>query len=76
MEKVKRGKMMYVPSIVIEQLEDLKQEEKILSRPEAFRSMAKYSEVGREIKRVMRNPFDMYSATRNRKKGGNWFKWL
>ena len=76
MEKVKRGRMMYVPNVVIEQLEDLKQEENILSRPEAFRSMAKYSEVGREVKRVMKNPFDMYSATKHRKKGEGWLKWL
>lgn len=50
----KKGRMVYVPSIVIEEVEDIKREDDIFQGVEAMRRLVKYARVGREVNR-MRN---------------------
>jgi len=47
-----KGKVTYVPKIVFDELDDLRQEEKIPQQGEAFKKMVQYSEVGREVNRI------------------------
>lgn len=48
----KKGKMMYVPSIVIEELDCIQHEEEIDSRSFAFEKMVKNSRRGRVSKNL------------------------
>ena len=48
----KKGQKVYVPPSILEEVEDIKREDKLSSRAEAFRMMYKYSRVGREAKRI------------------------
>lgn len=61
----KRGKMRYVPPVVIDEVEDIKREEGIEVGSDAFRKLVKYAQVGREVKRIISLDF-----TRKKKKGG------
>jgi hypothetical protein len=53
----KRGRMIYVPPVIVDEVKSIQSEDNIVSRPEAFRSLAKYARVGRETKRLMRLDF-------------------
>jgi hypothetical protein len=44
--------MKYVPIIVIEELENIKQDHGLDIEVEAFKKMAQYARVGREVERV------------------------
>jgi hypothetical protein len=48
----KRGKMKYVPVMVIDEVEDIMREESIVSNSEGFRRMVKHSQIGRELERI------------------------
>jgi len=65
----KRAKMAYVPPIIIEELQDIMEEENILIKADGYRELAKYSKVGREMKRIMNLDF-----RRKPKKQHNNFK--
>lgn len=66
----KRGRVMYVPSIVIEEVHNIKQEHNLDYGSEAFRKMAEYSVVGREVERLA--TFNFFP----KKKRGGAIKWL
>ena len=48
----------YIPKIVIEEVIDIKQEHQIKQDAEAFRKMADYSQLGRELERIMTFKFN------------------
>lgn len=80
----KRGRMVYVPGFTIEEIERIRNEEKIDSPTEAFRKMAKYSKVGQEIdlkKRTelyrpatLQNPFNFSSSKKKKKSNKAFFE--
>lgn len=49
----KKGRMVYAPSVVIDEVEDVMRDHDIHRRDEAFRKMVEYSKVGREMERIM-----------------------
>ena len=55
--RTKKGKIVYVPPIIMDELEDIKREDGIPVSPVgnsiAFRKMAEYTRVGREAKRII-----------------------
>lgn len=52
------GKHKWVPRIVIEELEDIKDEYKLESDQEAFQELTRHARIGREVKRVA--SFDVF----------------
>ena len=48
----RKGKMIYAPAIVINEIEDIIREDKLFQRSEAFKEMVRYTRVGREVKRL------------------------
>lgn len=49
-----KGKMIYIPAILLDEILDLMREEDIESRAEACLKLTKYARVGREINRIRR----------------------
>lgn len=75
-----KGKNKYIPKMVLVELNDIKVEEKLSSSADAFKLMAKYSQVGRELSRMTRLNFShkpinynspLYNPKRGRKKRRN-----
>lgn len=54
---MRRGRMKYIPAVLVEELHDLKQETKIQRDAEAFEKIAQYSQVGREAERLAKFKF-------------------
>ncbi len=52
-----KGRMIYVPPIVLDELVEIKQECEIGKNSKAFDEMVKYSRVGREAKKIFRLRF-------------------
>lgn len=44
---------MWIPAVVLDEIEDIRREDDIHSHAEAMRKMVKYTRVGRETKRIM-----------------------
>lgn len=57
--------MVYVPPVIIEELENIKFEEELEVNTEAYRRMAKYCFLGREVART--KGFTMGKARKNKK---------
>lgn len=53
----KKGRMMYVPPIVIEELEDIMREDEIEGNADAMKLMTKYARTGRDIFRAAKLDF-------------------
>ena len=49
---MKRGRMKYIPTDLLDELADLKLEKGIRSDSDALRAIANYSQVGREAERL------------------------
>ncbi|RLA46956.1 MAG: hypothetical protein DRR04_05345 [Gammaproteobacteria bacterium] len=64
--------MKYIPAVIIDELEDLKMEKGMESDSDAFREIANYSQVGREIERIKNFKFNHKPRGRP-KKGGFLF---
>jgi hypothetical protein len=47
----KRGRMIYVPVVVFDELDDIMHEEGLNRRAEAFDKLTTYSKLGREVKK-------------------------
>lgn len=47
-----RGRMKYVPPVIIEELDAIKIDHDLNVEVEAFKKMVKYSRVGREVERI------------------------
>ena len=47
-----RGRIKYLPKIVITEMEDIKREDELSMDCEAFRKMVQYARVGREARRL------------------------
>jgi len=48
---------MYIPPVVIDEIQDLKREDDIEANVEAFKKMVKYTRVGREVQRLAKFDF-------------------
>jgi hypothetical protein len=49
-----KGKMQYIPANVFKELENIKAQNNINKNAEAFKNMAEFSELGREVKNMMK----------------------
>lgn len=49
-----KGKRLYLPAMVVKEMEDIKEEDNIEQTCIAFRELVKYARVGREINRWMK----------------------
>lgn len=52
-----KGRIVYVPPSVFDELGEIREEDKLESNADAFKEMAKYSRVGREAKKILRLRF-------------------
>lgn len=52
----KNGRMIYVPHLVIEELETIKKDDEIIIGSDAFRKMVGYSRIGREMEKIKDDP--------------------
>lgn len=50
----KKGKNIYVPHVVIDELHDIMRENEIGIKSVACRKMVKYARIGREVERITR----------------------
>lgn len=64
-----KGRMKYIPAVIIDELEDLKLEKGLASDSEAFGEIANYSQVGRETERLMKFRFGHKPRGRPKKTG-------
>jgi len=55
-----KGRPMWVPPVVIDELEDVKREDGLESSAEAFKHLVKHARIGREVNRMKR--FDWSKA--------------
>ena len=53
----KKGRMMYVPPVVIEEVEDIKREDCLEQNSDAMKLMTKYARTGREVFRMAKLDF-------------------
>lgn len=65
--KNKTGKMMYVPKIVIEHIDDITKEESV-TKADAYRKMIKNATLGKEIQRINKD-IDNLMKLKKRKRG-------
>jgi len=75
-----KGRLKYVPKIVLIELDDIKREDDIFADAEAFRKIVKYARVGRELNRLKNVHYDWSKKARlppvefnKRKKGKSLF---
>ena len=61
-----KGRMKYVPAVIITEIDDLKFEHNIKTDSVAMHKMAEYTRVGREIERIMKMDF-RHRPTKNNK---------
>jgi len=52
-----KGKMQYIPPVIIVELDDIMRENKLNNKAQAFKEMAKYTRVGREAERLIKLDF-------------------
>lgn len=45
----RKGERVYVPPVIIEELENIMTEHELTIKAEGFRKMAKYSQIGRKV---------------------------
>jgi len=48
----KKGRKIYVPPLVLVEVEDIMREDEVNKRADAFNKFVEYARVGREIKRI------------------------
>ena len=53
--------MRYVPPSVMDEIENIKKEHDLVIGTEAFRKMAKYSQLGREMEKIKKSPSRLLS---------------
>jgi hypothetical protein len=66
----KRGRHAWLPSIVIDEIEDLQRDREIKEFSTACRETIKYAKIGREVERLMRFDFKNASPFKKMKRGG------
>ena len=66
---MRKGRMKYIPAVIIDEMEDLKLEKGIASDSDAFREIAGYSQVGREVERIKNFKFTHKPRGRPTKRG-------
>ena len=78
----KKGKKLYVPPVLIDEIEDIKREESLVGNSEAMRKVVEHARVGREVERIVkldfkgaipRIPMNLYPSRRPKKKRGGLF---
>ena len=68
------GKKKYVPQVVIEELDDIKEEYGLDTDRAAMGKMVDYTRVGREMERLMKGKIFGRRPTKKFKRRGNPFK--
>lgn len=53
----KKGRMIYVPPVLIEEASDIQREQNIPLRAEAVKKLVGYAKTGRELERIMKLDF-------------------
>jgi hypothetical protein len=48
------GKIRYIPSVVVDEVEDIRRENNVYDQAEAMKQLIKYARVGREMERIMK----------------------
>ena len=73
----KKGKKLYVPPVLIDEIEDIKREESLDGNSVAMRKMVEHARVGREVERLVkldfskaipRVPINLYPSRRPKKR--------
>ena len=59
-------KRYYLPRSVVDEINDIKREDNIFAQAEAMKKMVKYSQVGREAKRIIRFDWSKKKPKRGR----------
>lgn len=49
-----KGRMSYIPPIIIDEMEDIRRENGIGKQAEALKEMVRYARVGREMERIIK----------------------
>lgn len=52
-----KGRMQYIPPVILVELNDIMRENRLENKSQAFKEMAKYTRVGRELERMARLDF-------------------
>jgi len=78
----KRGKNMWMPPVLIDEIKDIQKEEGLDIKTEAMRKLVKYARVGREVKNMKdlsvgnllrkRTPVDDYFKKKKKRKQELW----
>jgi len=53
-----KGKVSYIPSVVVDEVEDIRRENNVYDQAEAMKQLIKYARVGREMERIMKLKWD------------------
>lgn len=53
----KRGRVLYVPKVVVNEIDDIIREDKVKDKADAFRLMTRYARVGRSAFRLAKLDF-------------------
>jgi len=62
-----KGRMIYVPKIMLNEIDDLKTEHKIKENKLAITKIVEYTRVGRQLERMMTLNFKYKPTTNNRR---------
>ena len=49
-----KGRIVYVPSILVNEVDDIRREENIIKKSIAMRKLVEHARVGREVQRLIR----------------------
>lgn len=52
-----KGRIVYVPPIIIDEVDDIIREDELTTRADGFKELTKYARVGREANRLMKLDF-------------------
>lgn len=63
----KTGRMIYVPKIVLDEIDDLRVEEGFMPNSEAFNKLVKHAEIGREVNRIFNLDFSHKKKMKRRR---------
>ncbi len=75
----RKGRVLYVPPVVLTELDDIIREDRLPSKADAFKEMTRYTRVGREVKRMAALDFsksvklpNIDQFYRKKRRGGAW----
>lgn len=77
MKPRRKGCKKYIPPVVLDEIDDIMREDRVYKRADAFKELAKYARVGREMNRIMKwdfrrkmtlPPVDYYDKKKHKKR--------